>query len=148
MSGFRRICLSAAVFVLSACVAMADKDKGISFSRLPEPAKEFLYDNFPDGQVSYVKQEEGFTELTYEVMLVNGLFVEFDRNGHWTKVEFRYGVLPRSLVPDEIRKYADRHWPDSQYRRIVRDKKYYMLKFKSGLELKFDRHFNFIGADE
>lgn len=144
----KKLLLSVLSVLLSAGSAYADSEKAVDFDRIPDKAKAFLQEHFPSGRVSYAKQETDFPELTYEVMMTDGLYVEFDRHGEWMEIECRYGTLPVSVVPEVIFRYAETHCPGQEFRKISRTKKFYEVKFKSGMDLRFDRHFNFIGADD
>lgn len=144
----KRFLLTIVLAVIAASSIYADNDRAISFDRLPEAAKEFVETSFPDSRIAYVKKEVDFPEVKYEVMLVDGVTIEFDRRGNWTDIECRYGNLDPSLVPEKIRNSAASLRPREKFRRISKDKKGYELKLRSGVELKFDRWCGLVGIDD
>lgn len=144
----KRFLLTIILAVIAASSIYADNDRAISFDRLPEEAKEFVMTSFPDSRIAYVKKEVDFPEVKYEVMLVDGVTVEFDRRGNWTDIECRYGNLDPALVPEKIRNSASSLRPGEKFRRISKDKKGYELKLRSGVELKFDRWCGLVGIDD
>ena len=66
--------------------ALADNDKVINKNQLPAQAQKFLNENFANVKCSYVKLERDFLERSYEVVLVDGVKLEFSRNGAWKDV--------------------------------------------------------------
>ncbi|MBO8455887.1 MAG: PepSY-like domain-containing protein [Bacteroidetes bacterium] len=144
----KRFLLTIVLAAMAASSIYADNDRAISFDRLPEAAKEFITASFPDSRIAYVKKEVDFPEVKYEVMLVDGVTVEFDRRGNWTDIECRYGNLEPSLVPENIRTSSLSLRPDDKFRRISKGEKGYELKLRSGVEMKFDRWLNLVEIDD
>lgn len=144
----KRFLLTIVLAAIAASSIYADNDRAISFDRLPDAAKEFVETSFPGSRIAYVKKEVDFPEVKYEVMLVDGVTIEFDRRGNWTDIECRYGNLDPALVPERIRDSAISLRPEEKFRRISKDKKGYELKLRSGVELKFDRWFGLVEIDD
>lgn len=130
------------------CVAFADNDRAVSFDRLPEKARDFISVNFPGEKLAYAKQERDFLEVNYEVVMVSGVKLEFDRRGEWTSIECRYSTISKKLIPEPIRDYVDEAYKGAEYREISRDRREYEVKLTYGLELTFDRYFNLMGIDD
>ena len=130
------------------CVAFADNDRAVSFDRLPEKARDFISVNFPGEKLAYAKQERDFLEVHYEVVLVSGVKLEFDRRGEWTGMECRYSTLDKNIIPEPIRAAVEKLYPGTEYRKISRDRREYEVKLTYGLELTFDRDFNLMGIDD
>lgn len=130
------------------CVAFADNDRAVSFDRLPEKARDFISVNFPGEKLAYAKQERDFLEVNYEVVMVSGVKLEFDRRGEWTNIECRYSTISKNLIPEPIRNYVDEAYKGAEYREISRDRREYEVKLTYGLELTFDRYFNLMGIDD
>ena len=126
----------------------ADNDRAVSFDRLPEKARDFITANFPGEKLAYAKQERDFLEVHYEVVMVNGTKMEFDRRGEWTSIECRYGTISKNLIPEPIRNYVEDAYKGAEYREISRDRREYEVKITYGLELTFDRYFNLMGIDD
>lgn len=128
--------------------ALADNDRAVTLERLPAKARTFIMENFPDARLAYAKQERDFLEVHYEVVLVSGVKLEFDRRGEWTGVECRYSTLDKNIIPEPIRAAVEKLYPGTEYRKISRDRREYEVKLTYGLELTFDRDFNLMGIDD
>lgn len=131
-----------------ACVASADNERAVSFERLPDNARNFILTAFPGEKLAYARQERDFLEVHYEVVLVGGAKIEFDRRGNWTSIECRYSTLDPDLIPVPIRNYVDGAYAGAGYREISRDRREYEVKLTYGIELTFDRNFNLMDIDD
>lgn len=129
-------------------IVSADNDRAVPFDRLPAKAKEFITAGFPGEKLAYAKQERDFLEVHYEVVMVNGTKMEFDRRGDWTSIECKYSTIDSRLVPEPIRNYVENTYKGAEYRKISRDRREYEVKLTYGLELTFDRNFNLMGIDD
>lgn len=63
--------------LLSAC----EKERIITADQLPEPVKTYIQKNHPGLEVTYVKKDSEFFSTKYEVMLENGMKIEFNKDG-------------------------------------------------------------------
>lgn len=133
---------------LIAIAATADNDRAVSYDRLPEKAKSFISVNFPDGRLAYSKEERDFMEVHYEVVLVAGVRIVFDRNGDWTDVECRYSYLDRKFIPEPVIAKVDGLYPGVSYKKISRERGRYEVKLSNGHELVFDRKFAIVSIED
>ena len=73
------------LLILTAFLAItglvSSKDSIITADRLPDSARSFIDEYFPETPISYVKKDGGLTKSTYEVILQDGTEIEFDKNG-------------------------------------------------------------------
>ena len=83
----------------------------------------------------------------YKVVFVNGAKVEFTKNGEWKDVECKYGEVPAAIVPQQIRDYVAKNYPDRKVTAIDRDRRDYEVELDNGLDLKFDLKFRLIDID-
>ena len=126
----------------------ADNDRVITFDQLPEKAKTFITTNFADQKVSYAKEETDFFEVTYEVVFSQGTKIEFDSKGEWKEIDCKYTMLDEKFVPDQIKAYVAKQWPDVKFVRIEKGRYGYEVDLTNGLELTFDKNFNLIEIDD
>ena len=63
--------------LLSAC----EKERIITSDQLPEPVKTYIQKNHPSLEITYVKKDSEFFSTKYEVMLENGMKIEFNKDG-------------------------------------------------------------------
>ncbi len=128
--------------------ASADNDRAVSYDRLPEKAKDFISVNFPDGRLAYSKEERDFMEVHYEVVLVAGVMIVFDRNGDWTDIECRYSYLDMKFIPEPVRTKVNDLYPGVSYKKISRERGRFEVKLSNGHELVFDRKFALVRIDD
>lgn len=134
------------LFVLQGLVKASD-DKPIEVDNLPKKALSFMKQNFAEAKVSYAKMEDDFLNKTYEVVFVNGQKLEFDKNGEWTEVDCKFAVVPATIIPQEIKNYLQKKFPEQKVVKIERNKKMYEVKLDNKLEVTFDKKFNVIELD-
>ena len=126
----------------------ADNDRVITFDQLPEKAKTFITTDFADQKVSYAKEETDIFEVTYEVVFSQGTKIEFDSKGEWKEIDCKYTMLDEKFVPDQIKAYVAKQWPDVKFVRIEKGRYGYEVDLTNGLELTFDKNFNLIEIDD
>lgn len=137
----------AAIFTFGVSTALADNDKLVNKSDLPAQAQQFINENFAGVNLTYAKLERDFLERSYEVVLVDGTKLEFTLKGQWKEVDCRYGEVPANIVPQQIRDYVTKNYPDAKILKIERDRTDYELKLSNRYELTFDKNFNIIDID-
>jgi hypothetical protein len=137
-----------ALFSIGTFVAVADNDRIIAKESLPHAAQQFISSYFGDVNITYVKEEHGFFEKSYEVVFADGAKVEFARSGEWKEVDCRRSSVPSPIVPDKILKYVKANYPDAKVMLIERDKNDYEVRLSNRLELTFDKAFNIIDIDD
>lgn len=142
------------LFVLFLCVATlpfiakADNDKAIQFNQLPQMAQQFIQKNFTSTKVSYVKEESEFMDKTYDVIFANGDKVEFNKKGEWKEINCKFNQVPASVIPALIQKHITENHPNTTVKKIEKDKRGYEVKLSNGLELYYNKQFNFVGMDD
>jgi hypothetical protein len=133
---------------LVSTAAFAGKDKAITVDQLPQTARQFIKEYFAAIEVSYAKMESEVFDKSYEVILVNGCKVEFDKKGEWTDVDCKYSEVPAGIVPQKIQEFITKNQPSAKVIEIDRDSRDYELKLDNRVELKFDLKENFMGYDD
>ena len=140
------ILLFACLFALQG-LAKADDDRAITVDQLPQKAQEFIQKYFPKNEISLAKMEKDFWEKKYEVVLVNGEKAEFLKDGSWEKVDSKYSTVPTGIVPQAIKDYVSKHYPEAKILKIERGSKTYEVKLNNQLELEFNKAFQLIDID-
>ena len=115
--------------------------------QLPQKAQEFIQKYFPKNEISLAKMEKDFWEKKYEVVFVNGEKAEFLKDGSWEKVDCKYSTVPTGIVPQAIKDYVSKHYPEAKILKIERDSKTYEVKLNNQLELEFNKAFQLIDID-
>ena len=70
-----------AVLLLALGVACAKADRPIKVNEMPQEAQAFLKTHFPNAKISFAKVDDELLYKEYEVMLADGVHLEFDSKG-------------------------------------------------------------------
>ena len=142
----KKIFAIATIVLASLQIVKAD-DKPVTFNQLPAPAQTFINANYPNEKVSYATVDDDFFLPDYNVMLANGVKIQFEHSGALEKIESRTGI-PAELVPYQIRDYVKIHYPDATFVQYKIGKRSYEVKLSNRLEIKFNKNFNVIEIDD
>lgn len=143
----KRIILFAAAIAAFALSAGAD-NRPSSFEQLPDGAKTFLNSSYKGVEVVSVTKEDDWFRPDYNVVLSNGIFLEFSYSGSLKKIEAKKGTIAPALIPEGIRKFVDRYYPGTGYVEYEVGRKDYEVTLSNRLELKFDNEFRLIEVDD
>ena len=135
------------VCVFSIQVALADNDKPINFTQLPQAAQQFVKQHFPKAKIAFVKMETELFDKSYDVVFNNGDKLEFDKKGEWTEVNCKSTVVPAKVIPAPIKKYVETNYPEAKVLSIERERYDNEVKLSNFWEIKFDMNFNVIDMD-
>lgn len=133
--------------VLTSLQIINADDRPVTFNQLPAPAQEFITANYPDEKISYATKDDDFILPDYNVMLANGVKIQFEHSGALEKIESRAGI-PVELIPFQIRDYVKIHYPDAIFVEYEIGKRSYDVKLSNRLEVKFNKNFNVIEIDD
>ena len=129
-------------------VVLAGNDKPIQVSEMPKAAQLFIKNHFADLSVAMAKVETDFLDKNYDVVFTNGNKVEFDKKGNWTNVDCEHTQVPVAILPEAIRQYVAKNYPDAKVLKIeLTDRKGYDVELSNGFELEFDKRMNVIDVD-
>lgn len=121
-------------------------DKAIRPDQLPQKAKQFIADHFPNLKISLAKVDREVFDTEYGVIFTNGSKIQFDARGNWMEVNCQYSQLPASVVPVTILKYVRQNFPDQAVVKIKYERKIYAVYLTNDRKLYFDHLFNIIEA--
>lgn len=97
----------------------------------------------------YAVEEQKFGRSEYEVTYTDRTEVDFRSDGEWESVERKYSALPAAIVPKEIAAFVAKNNFEGQYiKKIERNAYTWEIELSNGLEIKFDKQFNFLGYDD
>lgn len=113
-------------------------EKIVSAEDLPQEARDFITENFSGVNVNFVLQDND----DYEVMLMDGTELDFDKKGNWEKVKNRE-KLPTSILPSEASAYISKVYPGTDIIEIEKNWNKYDVKLANNWELRFDKDGNF-----
>lgn len=134
------------IFILTlmmSTVCFADSNP-IPAERLPHAAKTFIKKQFPNAKIEYAERESD----GYDCRLDNGIEIEFNLKGVWTKMDGSVRTtLPASVIPHGIYNYVKTNYPNLGITEIEKGRYGYKVELESKYNLKFTRHGKFIGKN-
>ncbi len=134
----KRILSIGFLLLLVSAFTFAD-DKIVSVEDLPQPARDFITQNFLGVNVNFVVEDWN----DYEVMLMDGTELDFDKKGNWEKVKNR-NMLPTTFLPANASDYINKMYPGTNIVEIERDWNKYEVKLANNWELYFDKDGNYL----
>ena len=125
-----------------------DNDTPITYSELPDTAKNFISKNFAKEQVTHVTLDKDIISNEYKVVFASGTKLEFDGDGDWKELDCRYGAVPANLIPAKIADYVKSNYPNSKIVELKREHGNWEVKISGGLELTFSNKFKLVDIDD
>lgn len=133
----------ALAFVLTGC----DKDETVvQESELSAPAKAYLSIHFNGVAVTRIVKDRDDLVNEYEVVLANGVKLEFTEAGIVTSVKST-SQLPDSVVPASLLAYTKANYPNTVVTEWELDVNDQEIQLSNGLELKFNLAGEFLRID-
>ena len=143
----KRIMIFIASLMAFSVMAQAD-ERPVNFNQLPQAAQTFVNTNYPGEKVSFVTVDDDLIRPEYQVVMANGVMIEFDNGGRLEKIETRNGSIPSGIIPVQIVETVGRHYPDAKVIEYEVGRKTYEVKLSNRMELKFNSRFNIIEVDD
>ena len=139
--------------LLVAAVALTANDahaqKILQLNQLPQPAQAFIQKHFDAKNVAHViEEDEFFSSKEYKVALADGTQIEFDSKGNWTEIDSDVQPVPQAIIPNNIRQYISKSFPNNQVVQISRSSRKYDVELASGIDLEFDSKGKFKRIDD
>lgn len=116
---------------------------------LPAAARQTLTKNFPKQKINHIKVDtDMFGKKDFDVILDNGVEVDFNKAGEWKEVDTGYRGVPAGFILPAIRQYLKANHKGVMVVKIDKDARGYELKLDNGLDLEFDRSGRFLRVDD
>ncbi|MFP3596231.1 PepSY-like domain-containing protein [Chryseobacterium sp. SIMBA_029] len=149
MKNLRKITQAFSIIFLLMAGSIFAQDKAIHPNQLPKAAKSFLAAHFKGITAgSVIEDREIYGVDEYKVLLINGVKVEFDRNGNWKEVDGQHQKLPYGFIPASIKNYAAKTFPNTFIVKIEKERWSYKAELSNGIDLEFDKNGNFKRIDD
>ena len=123
-------------------VACSGGDKVITVEALPAAAQTLIGKNFRGKQVTLVKKDKEGLKTYYDVVMADGVKLEFDQSGAWTDVDCKNKAVPAAIVPEAIGQYVADNYASLTIVQIERENYGYDIELSNGLDIRFDRDYN------
>ena len=144
----KKIFLLLVVSIMVVLPMLADNDKMITRTELPEKAQVFIDKHFANVDVLYAKAERDMGVVTsYDVVMDGDIKLEFNRKGEWESVNCHRSRVPDSVLPKGVLDYVNKKFTKAYVVEIERDMMGYDVKLSNDLDLEFDKDGNFLRID-
>lgn len=118
-------------------------------NQLPLSACNFINQHFTKPQVAHIKIDSEVLSKKYEVLLTNGIEIDFDGKGNWQEVDAKKGKVPATIIPSFVSNYLKTNNFTTEFvTKIERDRKGYEVELNTDLTFKFDKNGKFRKADD
>ncbi|KAF0202567.1 MAG: hypothetical protein FD170_1741 [Bacteroidetes bacterium] len=139
----KKLLLFAAIpFLLISC----EKEKILPLTDIPSEIPDYINTHFPETSIiQAVKDTDGF-ELTYDITLNGGYFLEFNRKKEVIDID-GISELPDSVIPEKILEFVTTNYEEYFITGWEEDKRNQQIKLDNGLELVFNMNGDFLRID-
>ncbi|MCD7936875.1 MAG: PepSY-like domain-containing protein, partial [Tannerellaceae bacterium] len=131
-------------------IAYADNDKiTTDVNELPAGSREFIARWFTDTNIAHIKIEQNLMGTKgYEVLLTNGIDLEFNREGEWTEIDGNGALLPEEILPSGITSQLRTNYPGHSILKMEKKRNnHWEVKLTNQLELTFDQAGRLVDID-
>lgn len=132
-------------FSFTACTA---GEKVITYPELPLDAQRLIENHFQKADVSFVIMDKEAIFVEYEVRLTDGTKLEFEKNGEFKKIDCGSKAVPEALVPEAVRSYVKTSFPNTLITEWGKDDRRWKAELSNGVDLLFDKKYQFVGIDD
>ena len=130
--------LFVALLALTCSFTACANEQVITYDQVPEPAKAIVAAHFDAAQIAYVM----------EVRFNDGRTIEFNKAGELLKVDCKQTEVPSALIPESVQAYVKAHFPNAFITEWSKDDRGYKAELNNGLDLKFNRKYEFVRVDD
>ena len=128
-------------------VGLSADNRHITFGELPKNAKIFVLTYFKDIPFKEVIIERRASLAQYEVVLENGLKLQFDRVGLCTEIDAKRGFVPDEVMPKKIVSTVTKYFPDNRIKKFENNGRMYEIKLEDGTTLTFNTTLRLVDVD-
>lgn len=136
------------VSVIACVTVMKADDRPVTPEQLPNAARNFIETYYPETGVLLATKDDDFIRPEYNVVLENGVAIQFENDGRLEKINTRNGAVPAGIVPEQILEFVRSHYPDAFVTEYEIGRKSYEVKLSNRMELEFNSSFILIEIDD
>ena len=140
--------LSVVLLALTFSFTVSADERIISYDLIPEPVKALVAAHFDATQIAYVTLDKGLIDSEYEIRFNDGRSLEFNKAGELLKADCKATAVPAALIPEPVKAYLKAHFPKAFITEWVKDDRGYKAELNNGLDLKFNRKYEFVRIDD
>lgn len=138
------------IFIVSLAVIMGSCSKETvgTFDQLPENAKSVIHTFFNKDNISLIMIDKEGLSTKYEVYFSDLTELDFNKKGELIKVDCGQQQVPDGLVPEQVMAYVKANFASSFITEWAKDGTKWKAELSNGLELIFDKKYNFVRIDD
>ncbi len=144
----RILAFSLALLASASLSLQAAADRIIQYAQLPKPAQTFLEKYFKAQTAVHVTEDYDDRSSMYEVTLSDGIEIDFNSQGQWTKVDGYRTPIPTAFIPTQIMQDLQRRHPGDQVVEVKHYRRGYKLELSSGIEVYYTNQLRFSHYDD
>lgn len=134
-----------ALMSLGACTG----EKISSFEQLPVAAQSFVNTYFSRENVSIVILDKELFSTEYEVTLVDGTHIKFNKNGELNKIDCKMNEVPEGVVPESVMSQIRAQFPNNYVVEWGKnDGRYWKAELNNDIELKYNSSYQLVDMDD
>ena len=137
-----------ALLVLTTCFTACVNEKVIPYLEMPPRAQQLIEAHFNKADVSLVLMDRELLSTDYEVRLIDGTTVDFNKYGELTKIDCDTRPVPEALVPEVVRAYVTTNFPNTFITEWGKDDCRWKAELSNGLDLKFNGKYELVRIDD
>ena len=128
------------LLIIFSSVLFADEWK-INPNELPKSAIDFINKFFPNNRIILAERDR----KKYEIVLENGVELEFFINGELKEVEGNYVAIPPEILPKTVANTVAMTFPNTIITKIEKKWNLYEIKLNNSMELYIDVNGQLLG---
>lgn len=128
------------LLIIFSSVLMAD-DWKIDPNELPQSAIDFINKFFPNNRIILAERDR----KKYEIVLENGVELEFFINGELKEVEGNYVAVPPEILPKTVANTVSVTFPNTTITKIKKKWNLYEVKLNNSMALYIDVNGQLLG---
>lgn len=133
---------------ISFTFASCEKKSLLVDDQIPSEIKSYITTHFPSHSILQSMKDKDNFELTYDVILSDGITLEFNRKKEITGIDGNT-ELPSSVIPTQIHTYVNTNFAENYITDWeLTDRKNQQVELNNGLELLFDKSGNFLRIED
>ena len=128
------------LLIIFSSVLMAD-DWKVDPNELPQSTIDFINKFFPNNRIILAERDR----KKYEIVLENGVELEFFINGEFKEVEGNYVAVPPEILPKTVANTVSVTFPNTTITKIKKKWNLYEVKLNNSMALYIDVNGQLLG---
>lgn len=128
------------LLIIFSSVLIAD-DWKVDPNELPQSAIDFINKFFPNNRIILAERDR----KKYEIVLENGVELEFFINGEFKEVEGNYVAVPPEILPKTVANTVSVTFPNTTITKIKKKWNLYEVKLNNSMALYIDVNGQLLG---